>query len=249
MQIKEIRKGKKNTYELTLENQETFLLYDDILVKYSLLPKKEISEKELKQIKEENNNLKSYYVALDYLNRKMRTKKELEKLLSKAEFSKKSIQFAIQKLEEMGYLNEKIYAQSYLHDTFAFTNDGPLKITRKLTDLGLQEQVIQDAMQMIEKEAWQEKLNHIIEKKARGRHTDGPSKWKLKCLQYGINLGYPKAWVTEAIEKLPWQEDQELLKREKEKLIRKLSRKYSGSELEFQVQRHLYNKGFHNQEE
>ena len=78
MHIIKYQKDKKNTYLVTIDDN-SYSLYDDIIIKFSLLLKKEISKKELMEILKANEELKCYYKALNYISRKMRTKKELEK--------------------------------------------------------------------------------------------------------------------------------------------------------------------------
>ena len=54
--------------------------------------------------------------------------------------------------------------------------------------------------------------------------------------------------IYETISKINWTQDDTILKKEQEKLYRKLSRKYSGKELEFQINHRLYLKGFQKEE-
>ena len=71
------QKLKNNKYEVLIDETKV-VLYDDIIVKYSLLLNKEISKNELDKIVEENNKLDSYYKALKYISVKLRTKKEIK---------------------------------------------------------------------------------------------------------------------------------------------------------------------------
>ena len=50
MIIQKIKKGKQNTYEITFQNEIKHVFYDDIVVKYRLLPKKEIKDQELENM-------------------------------------------------------------------------------------------------------------------------------------------------------------------------------------------------------
>ena len=126
MHIIKYQKDKKNTYLVTIDDN-SYSLYDDIIVKFSLLLKKEISKKELMEILKANEELKCYYKAVNYISRKMRTKKELEKYLSK-EFIKEDIDKAIEKLKKEKYLDEEMYLKAYINDSLRFSMDGKLKI-------------------------------------------------------------------------------------------------------------------------
>lgn len=244
MLITGLSKKKRNTYQVTLENSEQIILFDDIIVKYSLLPKKEISDCELKMIREENHLLESYYLTISYLSTKMRSKKEVIKFLEKKNFEKKEINSTIEKLEKEKLLDEMIYARSFLNDTFRFSNDGPLKIYKRLSDLGIKEENIDSVLKEFDQSLWEEKCAKLITKKALCKHNDSAIKWQWKCINYCFNLGYPKEMILKASSSISWGDNQETIKKEYEKIKRKLERKFSGTDLIFQIKRKLYEKGY-----
>lgn len=244
MQVKSLKKGKKNTYILTTDKNQELLLFDDIIVKYELLPNKIILETDLNKIIEENNQLEAYYKTISYLNSKMRSKKEIQKFLEQKDYSKPTINIVIEKLEKERYLNEERYIEAFINDEFRFHSTGPFKIKKKLLDLGLPEEQIEQGLNKISKENWQEKLEKLYQKKANSNHHDSLEKGKLKCQQYFYQLGYPLNWLQEIENKITWQEDEKLIEKEYDKLARKLSRKYTQKELIFQIKKKLYEKGF-----
>lgn len=248
MIIKELKKEKKNIYMVTFDNNLKERLFDDLIIKYNLLPKKEITEKEITQIKKENASLEAYYIALRYLTTKLRTKKEIKVQLEKKEYSKEIIKQTIEKLEQEGYLKEDTYIRSFINDNYRFSNDGPLKIKKKLSEKGFSEEKINNVLCEFPKEIWTPKLKRNFQKKADSHHNDGVEKWKWKCIQYFVQIGYPKEWVIESASLIEWKNDINILKKEYEKMKRKWSRKYSGSELEFQIKIKLYEKGFQSEE-
>lgn len=244
MEIKSFKKGKKNTYILSFQEGKEITLFDDIIVKYELIPKKKLTEEQLNQIKIENDKLESYYKALQYLTIKLRTKKEVKKYLEKFNYSKESIEETLKKLEKEGYLKEEEYIKAFLNDSFRFSNDGPLKLKKKLIELGLDENKINAGLEEMEEKEWLVKLENLYQKKSKSKHTDGLQKWKQKCEQYFYNLGYRKEWIETIANKMNWQKDNTIIEREYDKLYRKCSRKYTGNELTFQIKRKLYDKGF-----
>lgn len=56
-----------NKYKVTLSNNENYLLYDDVIVKYELLRKKDFDEKFLDELVTYNNQLEAYYFAIKYI--------------------------------------------------------------------------------------------------------------------------------------------------------------------------------------
>ena len=131
MRILKYKKGKKNTYLVQID-EEQYTLYDDIIIKYNLLLKKEITKSELKQIIKENSNLECYYKAINYLNIKMRSKEEIKKYLQKLHYQDSIITSVIEKLEKEKYLNMEEYVEAYVNDFLRFSKFGPNKIKDNL---------------------------------------------------------------------------------------------------------------------
>ena len=73
MKIIKFKLKKNNIYEIIFDNKLKFDLYDDIIIKYNLLTKKEIDNNEFDNIVKDNFELSAYYKSLKYINIKMRT--------------------------------------------------------------------------------------------------------------------------------------------------------------------------------
>ena len=71
---------------------------------------------------------------------------------------------------------------------------------------------------------------------------------KQKLGNYLYQKGYSKEYFIDVLNSLNSKNSQELIEKEKNKLMQKLERKYAGKELEFQVKRKLYQKGFSSEE-
>ena len=82
MKILKFSKKKKGLYEVYLEDNTKYLLYEEIILKYELLLTKEIPAKQVSKILHDNNICHAYAKALRYLNYKARTKMEIYKYLN-----------------------------------------------------------------------------------------------------------------------------------------------------------------------
>jgi regulatory protein len=71
---------------------------------------------------------------------------------------------------------------------------------------------------------------------------------KEKLLYDLSNEGYYKWMIEQVIKSKEFKEDDTLVQKEYDKLFRKLSRKYDGSELSYQIKQRLYVKGFNSNE-
>ena len=110
--------------------------------------------------------------------------------------------------------------------------------------MNINEYIINDTLNKIEKEVWQEKITKIINKKISTNKTLSAPLLKQKIGNYLYQNGYPKEMFYPLLESEKVENDNNILKREIEKQKRILSRKYSGKELEYRLKVKLLQKGY-----
>ncbi|MBP5684303.1 MAG: RecX family transcriptional regulator [Bacilli bacterium] len=164
MKVNKFKKVGKNKYKVIFDNTE-LTLFEDIILKYELLTRSDIDVDLIDKIIEENRWYEAYDMALSYIEIKMRNKREIIKYLEKKMYDEKIINNVIQKLNDLGLLNEKDYIRAFINDKVNLTSDGPYKIKNELLDLDFNENDINDYLYTIEDEIWKEKLIKIINKK------------------------------------------------------------------------------------
>ena len=241
MEIQKYRKIKNNMYEIHLDNGSILKLYDDCIIKFSLLLNKKINHKELIEITKYNEELEAYYLALRHLSKKMRSKLEVQKQLEKNEYNQKIIDDIISRLEKEGYLNSEKYIKSYINDQLNLTSNGPDKIKYNLIKFGFNEHEI-----VIEYD-FSDKIKSLIDKKIKLNRKYNTSNLKINITQYLINLGYPKEMFMEYLNDIKVN-DKSLIKKDYELLTKKYQRKYADKELKLFVRDKLYKKGYNIEE-
>ena len=244
MKILKYTKLKSNQYKLLLDNDLEIKLYDDVIVKYDLIRNKELDDKKLEEITNYNNELEAYYKAIKFITTRLRTEKEIYKKLSN-DYDNKIINKTIKKLKEEKYLNNDIYLKCYVDDQVLLNNIGPNKIKDNLLKLGLYEEDINNYLEGISREVWIEKLEKIINKKIKSNHSYSINKLKEKLLYDLSREGFYKNMIEEVIDKSTFNNDNNLLEKEYDKLYNKLSKKYESKELEYQIKNKLLQKGFY----
>ena len=244
MKIIKYVKMKSNKYKVIIDDLEV-KLYDDVILKYQLLRRKEITPEEFEEITEYNDNLEAYYKGLKYLNTKMRTEKEVFYYLNKT-YSRNVCNDVITKLKENGYINKDIYLKAYVDDQVNLGNNGPEKIKKDLVKLGYEYSEIEERLNKIDDSIWLDKVSRLVDKKIKINHSYGSYKLKEKILYDLSNIGYYKWMIEEIINQYEFTDDLELIKKEYNKIYNKLKKKYDGSELNYQVKMKLLQKGFSN---
>lgn len=245
MKIVNYTKQKNGQYKIRLEDDSCFSVHEDLILKYELLIKKEVSEELQEKILNENKQYSVYDEAVKYLSRKMRSIKEMKEYLKKKEYFNDLIESVIIKLKQQGYLDDLVYAKAYVHDRIVLSNDGPYKIKKALEKNCIPCNYIKEALDTYTKDIQEEKVQKLIEKAIKTNHNKGKGVLKQKVLLDLSNLGYPKDIISSFLYLIDDIDDSAIYKKEYDKLYAKLSKKYSGSELEYRIKQKLYQKGLH----
>lgn len=240
MKIKKYIKTGSNKYKIILENDESLILYEDVILKFELLLKKEIED--LKEIQEYNQKFELYDKALSYISKRIRSEVEVRKYLSKYTTNQEDINNIVNKLYENNFLNNKLYIKSYINDKLYLSLAGPIKIKNDLINLGFQSNDIEDELIIFNQELITERIEKYITKQLKS-NSKSLYVFKNKMLVNLINLGYSREDIIVCLDKINFV-DSDLKEKELEKLRKKYSKKYSRYELEIIIKRKLYEKGY-----
>ena len=246
MQINKFTKQRNGMYQILLEDNRKIKVHEDLILKYDLLLKRKIDEDLEDKIFEENKTYEIYEVALSYINKKLRSKKELKKYLERKEYSNELIDNVINLLYTQGYLNDEIYAKSLVHDRIALSMDGPNKIKKELSDNGINNSLIEEVTLEYTEDLEKERVEKLVDKQIKLNNNKGANLLKKKIQMYLLNLGYNYDTINRILNSKKMV-DNDLYKKEYDKLYKTLSKKYSGKKLEYRLKNKLYQKGFSNE--
>ena len=249
MKIEKFKKRPNGLYTIYLDDFNSYDFYEEIILKYELLITKNIEKDELTKIIEDNKNYESYYDALKTLKRTIKTKEEIRKQLTDKKYSKESIAFAITTLEKQGYINDKNYAKSYVHNAIITTNKGPKKIEEELVKKGVASDDYLLALEEYNTSLEKEKIEKLISKKIKSNHNKSAKVLKQKLQLDLISSGFSKDIIKEILNSTTIEENNDIVKKEYEKYYKKLSKKYSGKELEYKLKQKMYSLGFNIEKE
>ena len=244
MKILKYEKQKNGMYQVFFDNDYDVDLHEEIILKHNLLIKKEIDQDKLDDLIEENKVYIAYNLSLKYLTHKMRTIKETKDNLYKNNFDKDTINSVIDILLKEKYLDDSQYSKAFINDKILLSNDGPNKIKNKLIELGVNKYIIEKNLVIFTNDIQEEKIKKIADKQIAINRNKSALILKNKITDYLYNLGYDKSLILDYINKVSIRDDKDLIKKEYDKIYKKLSKKYSGSELEFKVRQKMYSLGF-----
>lgn len=242
MKINKYKYLGNGKYKVEIENRN-YILYEDIILKNNILAKEEVLAEDLSKYLKNNNYYEAYYKSLEYINKKLRTEKEIITYLKKYDLSKLEEEEVLNKLKKEGYLNENIYVEAYINDQRNLKQNGPLKIIKDLEKLGINRKVAEVYLKNYPKEEQIEKINRLIMKELKLNNNKSEYVLKNKILLSLINKGFYKEDILNALESVEINET-EIYQKEYNKLLQKYSNKYKGKELEYKIKEKLYQKGF-----
>ena len=189
MKINKFKKIGSNKYKIYFDN-ESLIVYEDVILKYNLLYKKDIDNDLLIEINKENYKSSIYDVSIKYISVRMRSKKELEEYLKKKKYDQKDIEETIKRLQSQDLLNDEKFAKSYINDKLYLTNYGLTKIKNDLLKLGVEEYIIDAIVNNIDLQVINDKLSKIIDKELKINSKLPTNKLNNKIMNRYINLGY-----------------------------------------------------------
>ena len=242
MTINKFKKVGNNKYRIYFDNR-SLLLYEDVILKYNLLYKKEIDNDLLIKIDEENKKASIYDVALKYISIRMRSIKEMKEYLKKKKFDSKDISLTIDKLIYNGLLNDRNFSKSFVNDKINLTNNGLDKIKNDLKELGVDETYINEAISNIDNNILLEKLDKIISKEIKNNSKLPINKAKNKIITRCINLGYKKEDINNILDNYNLVSTSDI-KSDYDKLYKKYCNKYDAYKLKNVLKSKLYQKGY-----
>ena len=248
MKIEKYKKGAKGTYQVFFDDGSVLSFYEEVILKYDLLLKKEISLELLHEANLSNQEWDVYYVALNSIKHRFRSVHELKQILLRKEYPMDLIDKAVSKLIDQGYLNDRSFAKSYINSQMLTTNKGPYKLEKELLEKGIDTSIIQDEISVFGEEEQLVRIDKLIQKGIKTNHNRGGVVLKQKIYNDLKNLGYDITFLNRSFSSYSFENDLDIARKEYEKLYRKYSRKYSGNELKRIVNEKLYQKGLRYEE-
>ena len=173
MKVIKYKKMANSRYKVYLEDNHELLLYEDVILKYNLLIRKDIDEKLIIEMDKYNQECDVYYVALKSINNRFRSVYELRGILLKKEYPIDLVNLAIDKLLKQGYLNDRSYCKSFINNQMITTNNGPFKIIRELNEKKIDSNIIDEEILVFSEEEQIPRIKKLIEKGIRSNHNKG----------------------------------------------------------------------------
>lgn len=243
MKIEKIQKQKSGKYKIILDNKETILTYDDVILNNNLLFNKQLSISQLNKINNDTLFYDSYNKAIKYIEKKLRSEKEINKYLDSFDNTYK--EQILKKLKELKLINDDNYAKAYISDRIYLSTDGPNKIKKDLLNQGIDISI--EEINKINSDIIKSKCEKLILRKINSNTKYSNYVLEQKIISDLLNKGYDLEMIKEIMFK-NIKTDKSVIQKEATKILTKLQKKYTDNELYYELKNKLYQKGFKKEE-
>lgn len=199
MRIEKYELTKKNIYNVYLSSGEVLELNGKVITDNELLIKKEIDNELYDKLKRDNMVCLLMDTSVKYIDRRLRSIKELRDYLKNKEEDTTITEEVINKLIDNKYLDDDRFTKAFIKDKLNFTNWGDYKIKNELKRLGVNDEIIYNNMTSIDDNIYYERMNKIIDKDISTNKKYNGIKLKNKIYNHLLTLGYSKEKVISII--------------------------------------------------
>lgn len=186
----EIGKRNKERINVYIDDEFAFSLSAEIVYKENLAPKQVIDVEKLTRISREDEFMKCKNSALKIVERSYKTEKEIYNKLIAKEYSKESINRAIEFLREYNLINDENYVKMYVKDKLK--SQGKNKIKYNLKRKGIPDELINEELSKIDYDDSKDGAIILARKKYNELQRRESDKYKLsqKLYRFLISKGY-----------------------------------------------------------
>lgn len=193
MKITAIEKQKKirDRYNIYLDNEFAFGLYEDTVQKFGLRSNDELPEEKLNEIRDYDELCFGKYIAYSFLSYKPRSEKEVYRKLKANKISENSIRKIISQFTEQKYIDDKAYAKLYIESRLHSKPEGRRLIKLKLAGKGIESETADNALNEIYNEADEfSSAIKLTEKYVKKLKSMSDFERRKKCFSYLISRGF-----------------------------------------------------------
>lgn len=228
----EAQKKNKDRVNIFIDNEFAFACSNELIYSHGLKKGIQVDTKILEELVKADNYIKGKTAALRYIERAMKTKKQVEDMLYKKEMAEETVNKVIEFLESYGFIDDKRYAESFIKQKLK--ESGKNKIKYDLLKKGIDEELIKELLDEVSSEDESAVALALAEKKARILGKSEKDKGKLlgKVTKYLLSKGYTYDLINQIVNKvaLTIAEDEETLEEPEvdfEELLALAQKKYN----------------------
>jgi regulatory protein len=194
--VTDIQQQKKDNsrYSVYIDGEYVFGLDGLDFSASSLRIGQELTTNEIEDWQSRSAEGKAYNAAVRYLSYRQRSQAEVRKYLQDKEYDDATTQLTIDKLLELGMIDDAAFAASWISDRMRLKPRSRFKLVAELRQKGIDPDTIEVALSELGRDDELAALRGIIAKKRRSYDSEA------KLVQYLCSLGYSYGLIKEAMD-------------------------------------------------
>ena len=166
MELTAAEPRRKNLTQLYLDGEPGPKVDTEVFLLSRLKPGDELTQEELSQLLEQSDARRAREKALYLLEHRSHSKRELTEKIARTAASQEAPQAAADRLEEMGLLDDRAFAENYARELFVRKRFGPLRVRQELSRKGIDRELIDQVMApYLEEDAGEENMALVLAKR------------------------------------------------------------------------------------
>lgn len=182
-------------YRIFLDNGEIIDTYDEVILRYDLLLKKEISPSIYSKIVRDTKLQEYYHLCDKYISYRIRSVKEIEDYLKKKNVSLEDIEEVVDALKRDQLLDDDHFAECFIKDKLSFTTMGNYKIINELQKQHISSDIIDKYSYLMDDDVMLSRIERLVNKKMLATGNLSGYKLRDKIYRYLIGQGYSSSLV------------------------------------------------------
>ena len=127
---------------------------------------------------------------------------KLDEMEDEMELEKGEAERILQTLQDQDFINEKRFVESFVKGRFNLKRWGRIRIRQELKMRGIANQLIQDGLELLAPEEYQDTLLHLAERKWKLTNEENLYKRKTKVVRFLVFRGFEPDLVWEVVEEM-----------------------------------------------
>lgn len=200
----ELQKRNKNRVNVFIDEEYAFACSCELIFSHSLKTGQCIDVQYTKEIVEEDNYISAKNHALKYIERSIKTEKEIKDKLSQKEYSEYTINRVMDFLRQYNFASDERYAEMYIKEKAKI--NGKNKIKFQLLKKGIREELVKEKIEHITNE--EDRAYFLAEKKYKILLKNETNTEKLckKLSNYLLRIGFDYSDIKVVINKIIYSE-------------------------------------------
>jgi|LSQX01.3.fsa_nt_gb regulatory protein len=144
------QKNNPDMISIYIDNKYAFSMPKEEYLKLNLYERNELTEEEIKKIREEINITAAKHNGIRMLYSKDRTEFEVRQKLIRQGFDEDTAEGAVMQLKSMGYINDRLYAHKYISDRLKLKPKSKKALMYELQKKGINKEIITEVLDEFE---------------------------------------------------------------------------------------------------